>query len=201
MRIPALASTTLAVLAACSSAPKVGSLGEGSSATPKIVAVDTALPPRAATVDLTQPGYAALLLVAPGHSATLLYPGDSTTDNRLPAGRTTLQFGVPSKLVPTDSTGMLRRTRVPMDTSLRSMRREGADAGPIRSDTPTFLLLVTSPQRLDYGRIKEKTLGVSLPALDMEALNAVAKAVKSTIADEPRTWAGYYHEIALTREH
>lgn len=202
MRIPVLTTTTLTLfVGACASAPKVGSLGEGSTSAAKIVAVDTALPPRAATIELTQPEYVAVLLVAPGHSASLLYPGDSATDNRMNTGRTTLSFAVPSNLVPSDSTGMLRRTRVPADTGFRSTRRDagGMGSGAIRPDTPAYLLLVTSPQRLDYKRIREKTAGVSLPALEMEALNAVAKTVKSTILEEPRTWGGYYHQIELSK--
>ncbi len=203
MRILALSTTTMAFFAgACASAPKVGPLGEGSATAPKIVALDTTVPPRSVAVELPEPAYAALLLVAPGHSATLLYPGDSAVSNHLSAGRTALSFRIPDNLVPTDSTGMLRRTRVPSDTSLRSTRRMSSmGAGPIRPDTPAFLLLVTSPQRLDYKRMQEKTAGVSLPAFDMEALNAVAKTIKSTITEEPRTWAGYYHQVQLSRVH
>jgi hypothetical protein len=33
----------------------------------------------------------------------------------------------------------------------------------------------------------------------MEALNAVAKAVKSTIPNEPREWGGYYQLVELKR--
>lgn len=203
MRILALSTTTLTLfIGACASAPKVGSL-EGSATTPRIVAVDSTLPPRSVAVELTEPAYAALLLVAPGHSATLLYPSDSLVSNHLSTGRTTLSFRIPDNLVPTDSTGMLRRTRSPSDTSLRSTRREmpSMGGGPIRPDTPAFLLLVTSPQRLDYKRIHEKTTGVSLPAYDMEALNAVAKTIKGTITEEPRTWAGYYHQVELSKVH
>ena len=46
--------------------------------------------------------------------------------------------------------------------------------------------------------IIDKTAGVSIPLVDNEALNAVGKAIRSTLP-EPRTMAGYYQIIELTR--
>lgn len=202
MRILALCTITLPVLAACASTPNAGALGEGSATTPRIVAVDTAVPPRSASVELDEPAYAALLLVAPGHSATLLYPADSLVNNRLSAGTTTVSFTVPERLVPSDSAMLIRRGRVTRDTTLRSARPALPRTGesPIPPETPTYLLLVTSPQRLDYNRIREKTSGVSLPVIESEALNAVGKTIKSTIADEPRAWAGYFHRVDVSSD-
>jgi hypothetical protein len=65
--------------------------------------------------------------------------------------------------------------------------------------TQTYLLLVTSPQPLSYQRIIEKTAGVSIPSIETEALNAVAKAIKSTIPSEPREISGYYQRIELRK--
>jgi hypothetical protein len=183
--------------AACASAPVVGSLGEGAVPHPGIVAVDTAFPPRHAAVKLDQPGYVALLLVAPGHSATLLFPNDSATSNQFSAGTHQIGFRVPDALAPRDSTLTLRGR----DTSNLSTRtRTGGTRAPaLLATTETFLLVITSPQQLNYGRITAKTAGVSIPNIDTEALNAVGKAVKSTIANEPREWAGYYTPIHLRR--
>ena len=188
-----------AILSACVSTPSAGSLGEGSDATPRIVSVDSAVPPRSAIVQLEQPAYVALLLVAPGHSATLLYPGDSTTNNRLNGGTSTLSFRIPENIAPPDSTSLIRRGRVMSDTNLRGTRPRlpGAGEGPIDPETPTYLLLVTSPQRLEYVRIREKTVGVSLPVVESEALNAVGKTIKATIADEPRAWAGWFQRVEV----
>jgi hypothetical protein len=47
-------------------------------------------------------------------------------------------------------------------------------------------------------RVHDKLTGVSIPTDDMEALNAVAKAVKSTLPTEPREWAAYYRLVDLT---
>lgn len=202
MRILAAGTITLTVvLGACVSTPNAGSLGEGSTKAPKIVGVDTAVPPRTASVQLEEPAYAALLLVAPGHSATLLYPADAQTNNRLNAGATTLQFRVPDALVPSDSAMLIRRGREVRDTTLRTTRRPlpRESERPIDPEAPSYLLLVTSPQRLEFARIREKTAGVSLPVIESEALNAVGKTIKSTIVEEPRAWAGYFHRVDLFR--
>src|SRR4051794_26605098 len=88
---------------ACASTPPSGALADGSTATPRITAVDTARPPRSAWVQLDQPAYAALMLVAPGRSATLLYPSDSTVDNHLSAGAHQLGFRLPGTLTLVDT--------------------------------------------------------------------------------------------------
>lgn len=182
----------------CASTQTAGQLGEGSAPPPKITAVDTAFPPRSVMMDMPQPGYAALLLVAPGHSATLLYPRDSLASVPLSAAAHQLTFELPSFLVQDDSI----RLRARADTSrfgARARPRTGRAMAPLPPTTLTYLLLITSPQALSYQRILEKTAGVTIPSVDMEALNAVAKAVKSTIPSEPRVWAGYYQLVELRR--
>jgi hypothetical protein len=183
--------------AACASAPKAGALGEGSVPPPGIVFVDSGFPPRHATVRLDRPGYLAVILVAPGHSATLLFPNDSITGNQFGAGTHQITFQIPPLLVQPDTSLRLSRR----DTSRQSGRPQTARrmVVPIPTATQPFLLVVTSPQPLSYQRIIEKTAGVSIPTLDNEALNAVGKAVKSTIANEPREWAGYYRPVELRR--
>ena len=173
--------------------------------TSRIVAVDTARPPSSMTVQLEEPAHVAVMLVIPGHSATLLYPRDSATDNRQPAGRSTITFTVPGLLARRDS-GVVRQRQGMIraqDSTIRRRRTVGGSAtnspGPIPVDAVTYLLLVTSPQPLVYSRIFDRTAGVSIPSIDEEALNAVAKAVRATIP-EPRSISGYYEPIALTRD-
>jgi hypothetical protein len=188
------------VVLACASAPTFGPLGEGTVANPRITNVDTAFPPRHVWVELQQPGYVALLLVAPGHSATLLYPRDSATNNELRAGTHQITFAVPDLMVESDSIQRARaRDSVRAGAPGRARGTRTRTVQPIPPATPTYLLLVTSPQQLHYGRIVEKTLGVSIPNIDEEALNAVGKAIKSTIANEPRDWGGFYRLIELRR--
>lgn len=201
----ALAATTLA----CATIPNAGPLAEGSTASPRITAVDTTHPPRFAWVQLDRAEYAVLLLVAPGHSATLLYPADSLKDNRLSAGAHQLTFEVPRTLVFVDSVRNPDRAPAPrargdssilypgrIDTTLGRPQRGLPSISPT---APVYLLLVTSPQALVYRRVIDKTAGVSIPSVELEALNAVAKAVKSTLATEPREWAGYYQRVELRR--
>ncbi|MEX2179007.1 MAG: hypothetical protein WD801_09875 [Gemmatimonadaceae bacterium] len=174
---------------ACASTPRVGTLGEGSAHEPRILEVDTGSPPRYAVVQLQEQSFVALVLVAPGHSATLLYP-DSTTENRLASGTHRLDFAIPDLLIRRDTTN-----RQPGSERIRARTRLGLSAIP--PETPTFLLLVTSPQALSYPRLFGVTAGVSIPLVESEALSAVAKAIKSTIASEPRAWAGAYQLVEL----
>jgi hypothetical protein len=148
---------------------------------------------------MDSPGYLALLLVAPGHSATLLFPSDSQASNRFDAGTHRLTFEIPGALVPSDSN---RLQRVRRDTTRIGPRRTGTrrTVDPIPPNTPTFLLAITSSQPLEHARIIEKTAGVSIPTLENEALNAVGKAIKSTIPNEPRDWAGYFRAVELYRQ-
>lgn len=194
-----LVSVTLLGVA-CASTPGGGKLGEGGVAEPQITAVDTAVPPRNVMVQLAQPAYAALFLVAPGHSVSLLYPSDSATDNRLTAGAHRLTFDVPGTLVETDSQ-RIARIRESQRSSQRRRRTTSSSVamGPLPLTAMPYLLLITSPQELDYDRMLEKTGGVSIPTVDMEALNAVAKAIKSTLINEPRQWSGHYLPVVVRR--
>ena len=177
-------------MGACVNPPTSGRLGEGASRQPTIVSVDSARPPRAATVQLDERANVAVLLVAPGHSGTLLYPSDSATGNEHAAGTHRLSLAIPDPLLRIDT--LARRAG---DARIRSRTRPGMSAIP--PETRTYLLLVTSPRPLDYRRILDVTAGVSIPVVELEALNAVAKAVKSTIPDEPRPWAGHYVPVLL----
>lgn len=203
MRILLAPIVVLAALTACTSAPKAGPLGEGFGGASRIVAVDTALPPQFAVVELAQPMHVAVLLIIPGHSATLLHPRDSAAGQRLDAGQSTVRFEVPALLARRDSDAIRQRqgTLSAQDSVLRRRRTTGMSSnspGPVPANAATFLLLLASPQALSPQRIIERTVGVSIPSMDDEALNAVAKTVRATLP-EPRTLEGYYQLIELTR--
>ena len=196
MRIATI--TILFAFAACAKRTTFGPLGD--SPTPpsptRIVAVDSARPPRNLTLQLDQAGTAMVILVAPGHSATLLYPSDSVTDNRLSAGSHLLRIQIPEYMVQSDSqrAAAILRSR---DSGFSARRTRPRGMMPLLPTTPTYILVVTSPQQLSFNRVREKTAGVSIPLDDMEALNAVAKAVKGTLTSEPREWAGYYKLVEI----
>jgi hypothetical protein len=197
VRIGATASVVFA-FAACAKQATFGALGDSPTppATTRISAVDSARPPRTLTLQLDRAGYAVVLLVAPGHSATILYPADSTTDNRLGAGTHAVHFQIPEMLVQTDSQRAAAMARA-RDSGFSARRTRPRGMTPLLPSTPTYFLVVTSPQPLSFARIREKTAGVSIPIDDMEALNAIAKAIKSTLASEPRDWAGYYQLVEI----
>lgn len=192
--------------ASCATVPLAGTLADETSLKPTITAVDTVFPPRSAFVQLDRAGYAALLLVVPGHSATLLYPADSQTNNQLSAGAHQLTFRIPEILALSDSARNAARAaadRARMDSSRLRRRTRTTTGGappltPIPPEATTYLLLVTSTQPLTYPRILEKTVGVSIPTMELEALNAVAKAIKLTLTTEPREFGGYYRKVQLT---
>jgi hypothetical protein len=190
---------------ACAKRPTFGAVGEPTAINPVLTAVDTSHPPRNAWVQMDQGGYVALLLLAPGHSATLLYPPDDSTNNQLSAGAHLLTFTVPSHIARADSLRDPARARQ-LDSTRRGaggVGRTGRGQGPgqpmppIPQLTQLSLFLVTSPQRLEYRKILGVTNGVTIPTDEMEALNAVGKAIKGTISGEPRAWAGYYRHVQL----
>jgi hypothetical protein len=198
VRIPSLSAVALAFLAAaCVKRADTGVIDDGSKLQPKIVARDTSNPPRSATIELDQAGYVALLLVAPGHSATLLFPRDSATNNQMGAGAHQITFQIPTGLVLSD-TASANRSRARRDSSSRQRTRT-IMSPPIDPTMGSFLLLLTSPQRLDYARMVERTSGVSLPTIETEALNAIAKAIKGTLVSEPRELSGFYQRVELGR--
>ena len=189
---------------ACAKPITLGPLDGGSANYPSIMAVDSTYPPKSVSVKVDRDSWVVVLLVAPGHSATLLYPRDSVTDNHKTAGSHSLAFEIPAPLVRNDSANarLNERNRQRFDTVTRTRARSrtvGSSLPPILATTPTYLLVITSPQQLSYARVLDKTAGVSIPLGETEALNAVGKAVKSTLAREPREWAGYYQLIPLAQ--
>ena len=202
MRTATLYPLVIVGVAACAAAPTFGPLGEGSSGSPSIAAIDSSRPPKSLSVKIDRDAYVVVLLVIPGHSASLLYPRDSVTDNRFAAGVHNVTFEIPAPLARLDAVeGRGNRDRG--DSTMRPTSRSRTAGAPlplVLATTTKYLLVVTSPQHLGYRRILEKTAGVSIPLVDSEALNAVGKAVKSTLTREPREWAGYYQLVPLTNK-
>jgi len=201
VRTQITALALLALVAACAPVQAVsGPIGEGAPDHPDITAVDSMHPPKSASVRLDKDAYVVLLLVAPGHSATLLYPKDSTTDNHLSAGAHEIAFQVPGRMTLSDTARRALDQRERSDSADRSRARPTAPQTsgmrPIMPNTNTFLLIVSSPQPLVYQKVVDKTVGWSIPLDDMEALNAVAKQVKSTITN-PRDWSAAFHVVTL----
>jgi len=182
---------------ACASAPTAGAIGEGFDVHPAVTSVDTAKPPHFAWIELDRQNWVALLLVQPGRGVTLLYPRDSATDNKLTAGAHQLTFTLSNTRATVDSLNRARRRTPGREDTLRTITEQRTSAPPAQMQD-NYLLLFSSPELLTWTRVHDKLTGVSIPIDDMEALNAVAKAVKSTQPTEPREWGAYYRLIDLT---
>ncbi len=203
MRIPIVCAGLLTSVAACVTTPIIGgALAEGTTTSPTIVSVDSGLPPKRVSIRLEKDASVVVILVAPGHSAFVLFPKDSVVDNRLAAGAHDIAFEIPGHLILSDSARLLRarQLRAFSDSSGRARARPTSASGmmpPINPEVPSYLLVITSPQPLVYQRVLDKTVGWSIPVVEQEALNSVAKQVKSTITGEPRDWSAAYLAIKL----
>ena len=190
-------------IAACASAPQPRQLGDYNAFTPRLAVVDSERPPRNLTVNLSAPASVVVMYVAPGRSTRIVYPTDSlAAPPRLAAGMQQITAAWPRPRMVTDST---RRDSIARANRARA-RRDSIGRGNIpRSVTalpdpeaglaPTgYLLLFATPGPLHYGEVRRKVEGVTTPLGVDEALNAIAKQVRSTL-DPSAPWAAYALEV------
>jgi hypothetical protein len=199
----ALPAPAVALLvAACASAPKPRQLGQYNSLTPRLAVVDSERPPRNLTVDLGAPASVVVVYVAPGRSTRIVYPADSMSAPRLAAGsqRITATWPRPRTSLDSarrDSIARANPPRTRRDSIARAnMGRPGmALPDPEAGLAPTgYLLLFATPGPLPYAEVRRKVEGVTTPLDVDEALNAIAKQVRSTL-DPSAPWAGYALEV------
>jgi hypothetical protein len=191
------------LLAACASAPKPRQLGNYGLLAPRLAVVDSERPPRNLTVDLAAPASVVVVYVAPGRSTRVVYPADSLgAVPRLGAGTQRIVASWPRPRVAADSArrdsiARANRPRPRRDSIARaSMPRPGmALPDPEAGLAPTgYLLLFATPGPLPYGEVRRKVEGVTTPLDVDEALNAIAKQVRSTL-DPAAPWAAYALEV------
>jgi hypothetical protein len=193
--------------AACASAPQPRQLGNYSSLTPRLAVVDSERPPRNLTIDLSAPASVVVIYVAPGRSTRIVYPADSLGAPRLAAGTQRLTATWPR---PRSSTDSARRDSIVRATQTRTRRDSTPRAtmprpivalpDPEAGLAPTgYLLLFATPRPLQYGEVRRKVEGVTTPLDVDEALNAIAKQVRSTL-DPAAPWAGYALEVTVQPE-
>lgn len=190
------------LVAACASAPQPRQLGNYSSLTPRLAVVDSERPPRNLTVDLGAPAAVVVVYVAPGRSTRIVYPADSMTAPRLAAGsqRITATWPRPRASLDSarrDSIARANQPRTRRDSIARANqpRRVMALPDPEAGLAPTgYLLLFATPAPLQYDEVRRKVEGVTTPLDVDEALNAIAKQVRSTL-DPSAPWAAYALEV------
>jgi hypothetical protein len=203
--LPAPAAVLL--VGACASAPQPRQLGQYSVLTPRLAVVDSERPPRNLTVDLSAPASVVVVYVAPGRSTRIVYPADSATAARLPAGSQRITATWPRPRVSPDSA---RRDSTARANQART-RRDSVGRGNMARSVPAlpdpeaglapagYLMVFATPQPLRYDEVRRKVEGVTTPLDVDEALNAIAKQVRSTI-DPAAPWAAYALEVTVERE-
>ncbi|MFN2565766.1 MAG: hypothetical protein ABR499_12280 [Gemmatimonadaceae bacterium] len=201
--VAALVAPPAAVAAAgCASAPQPRQLGQYAALMPRLAVIDSEHPPVNLTVDLSAPASVVVMYVAPGRSTRIVYPADTLGAPRLAAGSQRITATWPRPRVTTDSA---RRDSVTRGGQARARRDSIARAGAPRAPAPLpdpeaglaptgYLLLFATPAPLRYAEVRRKVEGVTTPLDTDEALNAIAKQVRSTL-DPSAQWAGYAVEV------
>jgi hypothetical protein len=188
----------------CASAPQPRELGNYTGLAPRLAVVDSERPPVNLTVGLASPASVVVIYVAPGRSTRIVYPADSAVAQRLPAGSQRITATWPRPRLTADAA---RRDSLARANASRARRDSIARA----SNTPRviglpdpeaglapvgYLFLFATPSPLPYDEIRRKVEGVTTPLDTDEALNAIAKQVRSTL-DPSARWAGYALEVVV----
>ena len=189
-------------LAACASAPQPRQLGEYGALTPRLAVVDSERPPVNLTVELSAPASVIVAYVAPGRSTRIVYPADTLGAPRLAAGTQRIRATWPRSRSSVDSA---RRDSIARANPARARRDSLMRPGPPRRVMALpdpeaglapmgYLLIFATPGALPYAEVRRKVEGVTTPLDVDEALNAIAKQVRSTLPASAQ-WAGYALEI------
>jgi len=196
-----LASATALLIAGCASAPQPRELGNYTALTPRLAVVDSERPPMNLTVGLAAPASVVIMYVAPGRSTRIVYPADSVNAPRLSAGSHRITASWPR---PRPSADSARRDSIARANAPRTRRDSIARANAARlAALPDpeagiapmgYLFLFATPSPLRYDEVRRKVDGVTTPLDTDEALNAIAKQVRSTL-DPSARWAGYALEV------
>jgi hypothetical protein len=197
-----LATSAALLIADCASAPRPRELGQYAALTPRLAVIDSERPPVNLTVDLSAPASVVVMYVAPGRSTRIVYPADTLGAPRLAAGSHRIQATWPRLRPVTDSARRDSLSRADRARARRdSIARGGMQRAPIPLPDPEaglaptgYLLLFATPGLLPYADVRRKVEGVTTPLDTDEALNAIAKQVRSTL-DPAAQWAGYALEV------
>jgi len=204
-----LAPSAVLLAVGCASAPQPRQLGQYTALNPRLVVVDSERPPTNLTVELSAPASVVVAYVAPGRSTRIVYPADTAGASRLTAGSHRITASWPR---PNPAADSARRDSIARANPARARRDSMARAGttarrpvaalpdPEAGLAPVgYLLLFATPAPLSYGEVRRKVEGVTTPLDADEALNAIAKQVRSTL-DPSAQWSGYAVEVTTARD-
>jgi hypothetical protein len=191
----------------CASAPQPRQLGQYTALNPRLVVVDSERPPTNLTVELSAPASVVVAYVAPGRSTRIVYPADTVGPSLFTAGshRITASWPRPNPAADSarrDSIARANPERARRDSIARAAARRPVAAlpDPEAGLAPVgYLLLFATPAPLPYAEIRRKVEGVTTPLDADEALNAIAKQMRSTL-DPSAQWSGYAVEVITERD-
>jgi hypothetical protein len=187
-----VALVAVLAVAACASVSQPRELGNYNALAPRLAVVDSEHPPVNLTVGLGSPASIVVIYVAPGRSTRIVYPADSLTAPRFDAGSQRVIATWPRRRSPADSA---RRDSVARAAARTNAPRMMALPDPEAGLAPSgYLFLFATPSALPYAEVRRKVEGVTTPLDTDEALNAIAKQVRSTL-DPSARWAGYALEV------
>lgn len=200
-----MTATVLSIVSSavgCASAPQPRQLGEYPALTPRLAVVDSERPPVNLTVELSAPASVLVAYVAPGRSTRIVYPADTLSAPRLAAGAQRITATWPGSRASAerarrDSIARANPARARRDSITRrgTPGRTPALPDPEAGLAPIgYLLLFATPGSLPYAEVRRKVEGVTTPLDVDEALNAIAKQVRSTLPASAQ-WAGYALEV------
>ena len=168
--------------------------GQYNELAPRVAATTGERLPVHLTVQLGRPANVAVFLVVPGRATMLLFPDDSTQSAYIEAGSHVIVTSL-AKAALSDSSRFIRLpqrrpmgNRSPMQRGTGRMRR---DTFPeLGVNQHGYLLIYASQQPLPFAILRTRVAGLTVPALDDDALNTVTKLVRETTRTTG-PWAAY----------
>lgn len=164
------------------SAPHV--YGDYVALAPKVAVAQGERAPRHLTIQLAKPANVAVFLVVPGRASTLLFPEDSVQSQFVDAGSHLVETTIAKNAL--SDTSRLARVPSGQPPVRAGQGRTNRNTGLARDSLPTFvlnqhgyLLIYASQQPLNYSVLSTRVAGISVPIDDDDALNTVAKLIRS----------------------
>jgi hypothetical protein len=187
-------------VAACGGGRTLRSFGDVQPYAPRVEFATEERFPKTVTLGLERDANVALLYVVPGRGARLIYPTDTTAQAFLSAGEHTVETTF-ARETPDDTTRRQPAIGV-RDPAQQVPPARGDRVGAFGDTLPTvrnvletglgrgFLMLYMADDPLSPAAIVRRVEGMSIPMDDTEALNTVAKLVRSTTTGGQR-WGAY----------
>lgn len=167
-----------ALAAGCASAGKPRILGDNPTFAPTVVLTATERVPIGVTLQLPEPAHVAMFLVRPGAETALIYASDTAQSGRMPAGSYEIATSY-GRSASGDTARLIRRApttqRPPTQPNTRTGRQQAME-----EEEGGFVLVYTSETPLSPDTLRQRVVGITVPIYDTDALNTVAKLVRST---------------------